>query len=38
VTIANRTPERAISLAKEVGSAGKISGCGLENIKKNYQE
>jgi len=32
VTIANRTPERAISLAKEVGSAGKISGCGLDDL------
>jgi shikimate dehydrogenase len=33
VTIANRTPERAISLAKEVASAGKIKASGLENLK-----
>ncbi len=33
VTIANRTPERAISLAKEVGSAGKISASGLRILK-----
>lgn len=33
VTIANRTPERAISLAKDVEMAGIISGCGLKEIK-----
>lgn len=33
VTIANRTPERAILLAKDVGMAGNINGCGLEGLK-----
>jgi shikimate dehydrogenase len=33
VTIANRTPKRAISLAKDVGMAGIVSGCGLLDIK-----
>ncbi len=33
VTIANRTPERAISLAKDAERAGKIIGCGLEGLK-----
>jgi shikimate dehydrogenase len=33
VTIANRTPERAISLAKEAGSTEKINASGLENLK-----
>jgi len=33
VTIANRTPERAISLAKEIESAGKISASSLMDLK-----
>lgn len=33
VTIANRTPERAFSLAKEVGKAGIISASGMEDLK-----
>jgi shikimate dehydrogenase len=33
VTIANRTPQRAISLAKDVGRVGKIGASGLENIR-----
>jgi shikimate dehydrogenase len=37
VTIANRTPGRAKSLAKDVGRAGKISGCGLEDLKSLIQ-
>jgi len=32
VTIANRTPKRAFSLAQEVGRAGKISASGLEDL------
>jgi len=37
VTIANRTPERAILLAKEVGMAGIMSGCGLTDLKDLLQ-
>jgi len=37
VTIANRTAERAISLARDAGNAGKISGCGLEDLKSLIQ-
>ncbi|MDL5502303.1 MAG: NAD(P)-binding domain-containing protein, partial [Candidatus Methanoperedens sp.] len=33
VTIANRTQERAISLAKEVGRVGKINAAGLTDLK-----
>ena len=33
VTIANRTPERAISLAKDVGSVGKINASDLTDLK-----
>lgn len=33
VTIANRTPQRAISLAKDAQIAGNIMGCGLTDIK-----
>ena len=33
VTIANRTPERAESLAKEAGMAGKVSATGLGDLK-----
>lgn len=37
VTIANRTPQRAISLAKEVESVGKISASGLMDMKRLIQ-
>jgi shikimate dehydrogenase len=33
VTIANRTPQRAISLAKEAARSGKVSASGLENLR-----
>ncbi|MCX9084084.1 MAG: shikimate dehydrogenase [Candidatus Methanoperedens sp.] len=32
VTIANRTPQRAIFLAKDVGISGKTTGCGLDDL------
>lgn len=37
VTVANRTPERAISLAKEVGKVRKINAAGLSNLKSLVQ-
>ncbi|MDP2217845.1 MAG: shikimate dehydrogenase [Methanolobus sp.] len=33
VTIANRTPERALELAADVSPVGKVRGCGFENLR-----
>jgi len=38
VTIANRTEERAVALAKEVGRVGKARGAGLEDLKDHVQK
>lgn len=37
VTIANRTEERAVALAKEVGRVGKARGVGLDDLKNMVQ-
>ena len=37
VTIANRTEERAVALAKEVGRVGKAGGVGLDDLKNLVQ-
>ncbi|MDP2767509.1 MAG: shikimate dehydrogenase [Candidatus Methanoperedens sp.] len=37
VTIANRTEERAVALAKEVGRIGKAGGVGLDDLKNLVQ-
>jgi len=33
ITIANRSPDRAVSLANDVSNVGNARGCGLENLK-----
>lgn len=37
VTIANRSQDRAESLAKEVSKVGKAGGCGLENLERRIK-
>ena len=38
ITIANRTEEKAVSLAAEVSAVGEAKGCGLDNLKELIAE